>query len=167
MRKRLVRGAVVISVLAGLVMGWGCRRGDGPHTVPATGMVTFKGQPVEGALISFSPKTAELRSAIGTTNSAGRFQMMTLYPGDGAMPGSYTVTISKPLGITDAPPKDESVEAKVERSKKAVPFNVLDPATRPEPVSLLPAKYKDPATSGFTAEVKEQGSNEFTFALTE
>jgi len=168
MRKRFALG-VVVAVLLGFGPGCGGRATDAPKTVPVTGTVTFKGQPLEGATVAFSPKTTGLRSAIGTTDAAGHFKLTTLYPADGAMPGSYTVAISKTEGgAAPAPNVDTSVEATIERSKKAAMEGKMGPGVRKgASKDLLPAKYKTANTSGLTAEVKAQGGNDVTFDLTE
>lgn len=152
----------------GLLLAGGCRAKHGPHTVPVTGTVTFKGQPVDAAFVAFSPKTPGIRSAVARTDARGRFQLMTIFPADGAMPGSYAVTISK----TDAdnaplPAEDLSFEATMERSMKAPPRNLAAPPTPAPFKTLLPAKYADSATSNLAAEVKSQGVNQFTFDLAE
>lgn len=161
MRKRLVLAGAVL-LIVGVVAGPGCRR-DRLNTVLATGTVTFRGKPVEAAMVAFSPKTEGIRSAVGITDSQGRFQLMTLYSGDGAMPGAYTVTIVK----TGPPvaPIDTSFQAAVEREQKA--SRAANAEATVDPKTLLPAKYRDAQTSGLTAEVKPQGGNQFTFELTE
>lgn len=163
--RHLFSGAVLF---LGLLLAGGCRAKDGPHTVPVTGTVTFKGQPVDAALVSFSPKTTGVRSAVARTDARGRFQLMTIFPADGAMPGSYVVTISKTDADKAPPPAvDSSFEAAMERSKKAPAQSMTSPVTVAASKNFLPAKYADPATSDLAAEVKPQGANQFTFELAE
>lgn len=170
MRRPFVLLILVLAAVVELASGIGCRAKDRLNTVVATGVVTFRGKPVDGAIISFSPRTAGIRSAIGTTDSNGRFHLMTLYRDDGAMPGTYAVTIIKAApDAASAASIDTSYEATLERSKKMPPPSGSGSGVKAEigPESLLPAKYKDTATSGLTAEIKPQGENHFSFDLTE
>lgn len=155
-----------VAVLLALVVGCGRGSTDGPKTVPVTGTVKFKGQAVQGAMVVLSPKGTGLRAATGTTDSAGRFELTTLRPGDGAMPGSYAVEISKIEGAAaaDAQQEDDPIAA----SQKAAKEGKFETQGKPEVVKdLLPEKYKKAATSGLTAEVKQQGGNDLQFELTE
>lgn len=164
MRKWLA-GWLAVSVFVAFSVGCGGGAKDGPKTVPVTGTVTFKGQPVAGATVALSPKTAGLRAAVGITDAAGRFQLTTLTPGDGAMPGSYGVQIAKIEGADAA--AAPAVEDPIAASQRAAKEGKLEPLAGPEAVKdLLPVKYKSPNTSGLTAEVK-QGANDLRFDLTE
>ena len=81
-----------------------------PATVPVSGRVTWRGNPVEKATVTFSRGANDIalgEVAIGGTDADGRFEMTTHFAGQssgqGALPGDYTVTISKPIpppGVT-------------------------------------------------------------------
>jgi hypothetical protein len=125
---------------ATLLMLAGC--GDGrPAPTPVTGVVTYKGQPLEGANVVFYTKGT--RPAMGTTDGEGRFTLLTWKPGDGALQGEAVVCISK----------EESIKRKAD-----------DPYAASSK-SLLPEKYRVPAQSPLRAEVKSGEKNEFTFEL--
>lgn len=125
-----------------------------PKTVPAKGVVTYKGQPVEGATVTFMAQSAKEKGATGMTDAKGQFQLMTFAPGDGAVPGSYRVKVSK----TEMKPQvSEEQEKSLKSSGKRVPPPIVQEG--------LPKKYKSETTSGLTAEVKESGDNAFTFEL--
>jgi len=47
-------------------------------TVPVTGTVTLDGKPVEGAAVSFAPKTKGCRAAFGRTDASGKFKLTTV-----------------------------------------------------------------------------------------
>lgn len=115
------------------------------ETVPASGVVKYKGQPVAGATVSFIPKEANKPPAQAQTDAQGRFRLWTYEPGDGAVIGEYVVTILK-VKI------DESVKADDE-----------GPTIPPE--YLVPEKYIDRTTSGLTATVTAAGPNKFEFEL--
>jgi len=101
-----------------------------PETAKVTGTVKYKGDPVEGAIVTFLPAASKDmmsqgkgNAAYGTTDKNGNYTLKTFSPGDGAVPGSYIVTVTKfeqkavestpdvdsadynPPGENDAPPK--------------------------------------------------------------
>jgi len=76
-------------LLAAAVAASGCSRR--PKTVRVTGVVTYQGKPVKDAAVLFAPEKG--RPATGVTDENGRFRLMTFVPGDGAVPGEYTVAI--------------------------------------------------------------------------
>lgn len=151
MRMPLATCAVILGVV---VAGCQSRPTDPnrPKTVPVSGIVTYKGQPVEGATVTFI-STAGKRGAVATTDSAGRFVMTTFAPKDGVIPGSYQVSIQKTI-IEGAPEEGATGKAGEE-----------PPAGTPK--DLLPAKYKDASKSGLTVEIKEGGANDLKFDLTD
>lgn len=120
--------------------------------VPTSGTVTYQGTPVEGASVTFSPEMSG-RACSGLTDESGRFEMTTLQPGDGAMPGKYTVLISKTevVGVLS----DEEALAAMQAGKERTVSHK----------DLLPVKYKSAASSDLSAEVAAGGNNEFEFDL--
>ncbi|TWU17191.1 hypothetical protein Pla52o_53660 [Novipirellula galeiformis] len=146
-----------VLLLAGIASLVGCGTDAGlDGTIPAAGTVTWQGQPVEGAVVAFIP-TDGSRPASGRTDASGQFELTTLKANDGAMPGSYTVTISKSeVDGTEM----SSEEARAYFEKHGQPPTVSKK-------ELLPVKYKRPDQSGLTAEVSVSGENQFPFDLTE
>ena len=97
MGSSIARFFAAVCVLGGLA---GCSGSSGSvGCVAVSGTVTFKGAPVDGANVTFTPQGTGLRAAFGTTDSSGRFSLTTLKPGDGAMAGLYSVTIAKSSGV--------------------------------------------------------------------
>ncbi len=127
-----------------------------PKTVPVSGTVTYNGDPVEGATVTFMTDSAEGKGAVGRTDASGHFTLMTFEPGDGAVPGNYKVTVTKTK--TEGTLSEEEANKYLERGENPPAPAVTD---------LLPEKYKSPETSGLTAEVTEGGENNFTFELTD
>lgn len=84
--------------------------------VNVSGKVTFDSEPVEGAVVTFVAKSGPSRSSTATTDSQGEYFMTTPPAGDGVLPGSYDVVISKlilPDGSpvpADVPPMDVGAE---------------------------------------------------------
>jgi len=89
---QVIARAVVIVCLLGIVSGCG-RRSGYPPTAPVVGVVTMDGQPLVDATIMFSPSNG--RSAMGKTDTAGRYELY--YTGEikGGMLGPCRVSISK------------------------------------------------------------------------
>ena len=123
-----------------------------PKTVPVTGTVTYNGEPVEGATVTFIATSGQARGAVATTDASGKFSATTFDPGDGAIPGSYKVMIAKtvlePAGPDAAPGLDGEEPSDVAKD-------------------MLPAKYKDATQSGLTAEVQDGSGAVLTFELTD
>jgi hypothetical protein len=80
------------------------------------GVVTFDGQPLEGATVIFVPSGEVASTAAGPTDAQGRFELTTRSPGDGVMPGDYRVTITKKeIPMRPEPNKEGIVDAKSAR----------------------------------------------------
>jgi hypothetical protein len=118
--------------------------------------VTYNGEPVEGATVVFGAASEGAQTATGITDSAGKFTLTTFEKGDGAVPGSYTVAISKTetTGGMSAEEEHAAMEAGEEVEEA-------------ETIQRLPEKYLDGPTSGLTAEVPADGPKDFTFELTD
>jgi hypothetical protein len=158
---------LALAALAGCPGG-----GTGVGTVPVTGTVTLDGSPVSGASVAFSPKSADGRAAAGVTDASGRFELTTVAGGDGAMPGSYAVTITKAAGQALAPGQDpRSMGGQLSAEQKEAASAAAKQATGAGGAgagaeSAVPDKYASADTSGFTAEVTAGGDNDFTFEMT-
>lgn len=157
---RLLIAVAVASLL-------GCQRSGGPSTAAVTGTVTFKGKPVAGAIVTFAPKAPPARAAAGTTDASGRFRLTTLTPGDGAMAGSYSVTVTKVTRPTGLPAESGAIPPEAEAALRKAKEEAKKTEGTEESKDLLPEKYKGAATSGLTAEVKAGQKNDFTFDLKE
>jgi len=136
-------------------------------TVPVSGTVTLDGTPVEGAKVVFAPTSGGGSAASGVTDASGRYKLTTLNPGDGALAGSYAVMISKTeqTGGDAASAAVKPGMSDEEATKAAMEAHVAGGEAEPEFTDLLPAKYKDPAASGLTADVAKGGETEFNFEL--
>jgi hypothetical protein len=153
----VVHRTSIVIVIGFAVVGqaFGCGSGDDkfkaqrPEVATAKGVVTYKGRPVEGATIVFAPRGGAT-AATGRTDSSGRFSVSAFPPDAGAVPGNYTVTISK-----------------TEELPQTAPASHDAPADVPRPRSLIPEKYSVAESSGLTATVPEDGTSDLTFELTD
>jgi hypothetical protein len=84
--------------LAAILVGccWGCGSGSAvpPSLISVKGKVTYKGQPVTKGIVRFEPDGFG-RMATGELQSDGTFELSTLKPGDGAVPGEHRVTVNE------------------------------------------------------------------------
>jgi hypothetical protein len=120
-----------------------------PKTVPASGVVTLDGKPLDGAQVILVPDGPAATGAFGTTDSSGRFSLRAYDEKEGAIPGSYKVQVSK------------TIEVKLEG-----PAGSLDGG---DPVRFdyaVPAKYTGAQTSGLTATIPDAGTTDLRFELT-
>ena len=127
----------------------GCGGSGGLATVKVSGIVTFDGEPLAGASVTFDPKTpGQGHEGFATTDANGRYQLSTaLGAADaGTTPGDYLVAIRKTEEDPNAPP----------------PARGFLPRT----ISVIPERYAQTGTSGLTATVENKRSNEINFALT-
>lgn len=139
--------ATLATVISGTTVISGCGGGPrGPVTAPVAGTVTYQGKPIPKLSVAFLPDKGMV--ATGTTDEQGQFTLMTSKPGDGAMPGSYRVSIK---AVPDTTP----------------PMPGFPGAEQPDPASPIPAKYGDPATSGLSGNVDASRKNDFKFDLTD
>ncbi|TVS12186.1 MAG: carboxypeptidase regulatory-like domain-containing protein [Planctomycetaceae bacterium] len=149
-----------MTLAAGLLIGWtGCGSRtdpDRPRTVPASVTVLYLGQPVQGATVTFHPDDSQQRGSTARTDASGRADMWTFDPGDGVMPGSYSVTVSKMTAVVMPDPDSMSPE---EYERLAQKMEAQAPAHE------VPERYSRVATSGLVAEVTDGEDNQFTFEL--
>ena len=113
--------------------------GCGPKTVPVTGTISYRNQPVADATVLFTPQGPG-RSATGVTDAQGKFSLGTESPGDGAIPGEYAVSVTP----KQTPPAegDYSIGS--------------DPP--------FPLRYSDPTATDLKATVKDE-KNDFPLEL--
>ena len=133
-----------------------------------TGAVNYGGKPVPAGKITFKPaddKAKGTRGAYGDVKD-GKYTLTTSDPNDGALVGSYQVSISD-LQVDMKAVEDETSDL-AKKKTFDMPAGMVDPVMSAKAVKKakngLPAKYATPATSGLKAEVKAQ-SNTIDFDL--
>jgi hypothetical protein len=151
------RVAALAGVGAVLVLGCGDTTGL-EKRYPVSGKVTYQGKPLEKGRINFIPTQADGRAAGGEVEN-GDYSLTTAEPGDGAMPGSYKVTIFA-VQVDDTKLKEIAKGGQFHHD--ATFAKAVKNAKR-----LVPAKYQLPETSGLTAEVKAQTNSGVDFELTD
>lgn len=147
----------LILCLVCLSVGFGCGGGSDkfkasrPKTVPAGGILTRKGTPVGGALITFVPKTPDGTAASALTSEDGSFEMQAFPPDSGAVPGQYTAVVVKNPVDDTAPAAADSHDAPPPKPKKG----------------LLPEKYGKASTSTILIDLPEEGRTDMKIDIKE
>ena len=129
-------------------LGCGPNTSHLPKTVPASGVVTLDGKPVEGAQVVIVPAIEGVTGAFGTTDSGGKFTLRAFQEKDGAIPGDYKVQVSK------------TVEVKLKGAAGS-----LDGG---DPVRFdygVPPKYTGVKTSGLSVTIPDTGIRDINLAL--
>jgi hypothetical protein len=127
-----------------LLLTVGCDAASSPF-LPVRGKVAYRGVPVQGGLIVFTPdarRGAHGAIAMGEIQTDGSYSLRT-EKSFGAAPGWYRVTVAALGG--------NSVHLQGDRY--------------PIPPSLLPERYRDPELSQLSCEIKPERANEIDFNL--
>ena len=67
-----------------------------PLLMKVEGIITFNGKPLSGGLVMFLPANEKGgRPASGLVNAKGEFDLGTVNPGDGIVPGVYQVVVTQ------------------------------------------------------------------------
>ncbi|MDR0611869.1 MAG: carboxypeptidase-like regulatory domain-containing protein [Planctomycetaceae bacterium] len=130
----------------------GCSESNIIDTEAVTGTVTFNGQPLEGASVSFSPKVSgQGTPATGITDTQGNYVLQTPLGAAqaGTSQGEYIVLIRKYTA------KSTGQKLKNERGGET---------EMTQPVNILPEIYADPTKTPLSASVKS-GKNTYDFDL--
>ncbi len=143
---------VAVAVLVVLQTGCGVGDSNARPTAPVTVTVTYKGKPVDGAIVQFI-SVENPQPAVGTTDSAGVCKLTTYNSNDGAIVGSNVITISK-----------NEIDSKNIKPVRPEDKDLVGITPPPNLKSLIPQKYSFPGSSGLKEEVKN-GKNAFTFDL--
>ncbi|MBY0513260.1 MAG: hypothetical protein K2P78_05040 [Gemmataceae bacterium] len=128
----------------------GCSGPDGQKPVfPVGGKVTFNGESMAGAIITFHPlDNPDLRAqrSTGVADKDGVYELTTYPKEDGAPAGEYAVTVYWP-------------------DQRAAKGKAVDSSDEPELApDRLKRSYADPKTTKLRATVREQ-SNTIDFTL--
>jgi hypothetical protein len=145
----------------------GCGTKKRLDTVPVSGTVTLDGTAVEGASVVFAPTKSGGMAASGATDASGRYKLTTRDPNDGALAGSYSVMVSKTEVQGSASEAFKPGMSREEAEKVAEAYRKAPKGKKAatQTKEHLPAKYKNPATSDFKADVIKGGQTEFNFEL--
>jgi hypothetical protein len=136
----------VVSVLLASQLGCGPDVSHLPATVPAEGVVTLDGQPVENAAVMFIADAGNYH-ATAMTDATGKFSLRAFDQKDGVVPGSYKVEVNKTI-VTGG----DNASTDGEGAAPNVQFG-------------LPAKYSTVGTSGLTQTIPDAGATDIKIDL--
>ncbi|QDT52377.1 hypothetical protein Pan44_03870 [Caulifigura coniformis] len=125
---------------------------------PALARVTFKGEPVEGAVVRLVAPNPNQPGAAGRTDDEGKCRLTTYEADDGAAAGNYMVLISKVEAMSETPASGG------DDSDEYVPPSET-PTAPAKRDNELPPKYNNPARTPLNAVVTSEGPNEYVFEL--
>jgi hypothetical protein len=132
------RNFALLFLLGAVVIGGCGKRISVPSTVPVSGVVKYKGKPLQGIRVTLHHQPEKAKSEFiptGQTGPDGKFSLSTGAPGNGAPPGTYVATFEKPeIG---SPASTSSIETEVD---------------------AFGGKFSDPAKSKWTVTI-EKGDN--------
>ena len=164
------RGLLLITACI-LGLASGCSRGrQYPPTHSVSGVVTVEGQPVADAIVSFLPDDGQ-NPANGSTDASGRYELTSFTRGDGAMEGSFRVTIvkyekegeDKPAASAEKPAAE--AESEETGNEDYVPAGMVVSQYDTGPKNLLPKQYADQQKTPLTATVSpEENSIDFNLS---
>lgn len=147
-------------LLTAVICGCGRTLAPPEPVYPVTGVVTYKGQPVVGADLTFF-NAEKKRSAFGRTNDKGEYKLTTFSANDGAVEGRSIMVVTKYV-----PPQVTAPEPDIESEAYQPPgYGVQTPVKSPALKSEVPARYADQATSGLIAVVTKEGPNKVDVEL--
>ncbi len=156
---RICRGIVLLSLLAGL----GCSTSGKP--IKVEGVVMLDGKPLPNAAITLLPDDAQGRPASGVSGTDGSFRLTTLSSGDGAMAGTYKVTVNltdtpneKPIDIKDAKGMMDAMKEAQEKAQKAGPKKANLPVTYTDPSRTTLKQVIPPPEGKMTLDLRNTGS---------
>lgn len=165
-------GVLVISGV--LLCQTGCRHGMRlSGLVPARGTLTYNGVPVEKANILFEPVSVsgDARICYAVTRSDGRFEMTSLHPGDGVLPGKYKVVVRK-IDSTARVETENTAPLFLQAPSQHSAARSLSPkesmARNAASVKhLLPAKYASADSSDLEIEIGKKGDRNIAIDLSD
>jgi hypothetical protein len=141
---RLVLLATALACAAGCG-GSGLRKVEGE--------VLLDDQPVAGALVVFQREDSGGPPANAVTDEAGHFRLSTFASGDGVLPGTYKVTVSKyadpPGPAITLQPSDPGYLEQYEKAQRA--------RLKAPPRPLLPVVYENMTTTPLRQRVPPEG----------
>jgi hypothetical protein len=157
----MLRQIVTLSAILCLATA-GCNSSNRPPTYPVSGTVIMNGKPLEGAAVVFVPAegVAGPQAATGITDAEGKYKLGTFTADDGAIAGEYRIKVSKFDG--KKPSKEEQEKYISYEEEQKMQFG--DEKPTPPAKNILPPKYANEATSGFTHTVTK-GKNSVDLKL--
>jgi hypothetical protein len=166
----MYRHGLRISALVGALVLAALSCGCQGRPTKVEGIVTLDGKPVEGATVTFLPKDGSGRSASGLTGSDGVFHLTTFNTGDGALPGTYKVTVTIHESVTGSGPPNtsspDSMKKIMMEGFKKSDTEARGKSKKPSPIPAVyrevrstPLQYQVPVDGRLALELKSTGGS--------
>lgn len=139
MNRRAWIRVAACAVVAAFPISCGKRSGE---STSVRGQVLYRGDPIAGGTVAFVPDVErgfDGPMATATADPNGSFELVA-EDGKPLKPGWYRIAIAAPAGTVSVP-------------------------TSEQPYTGLPARYRNPALSGLSREIKPGVENVFAFDL--
>jgi hypothetical protein len=146
MRMQTLRYAAAFILITQMFCG--CSSSNKP--VEVEGIVLLDNEPVAEATVLFIPDGNSGQPAHGWTDENGKFQLTTFKENDGALPGSYKVTVTKSVPPPQPPEADPGDAKSVVAHFKAI-------KQQKKVKSPLPAMYASAQSTPFHYTVPVEG----------
>lgn len=164
MKRSNVRWTVIIALA---MLAIGCSSGaekaaPRAKVYKATGTVTYLGNPLIGAAVTFSPEDKQ-PAAIGRTNDSGEFSLTTYRAGDGAAAGKFKVLVTMTDSAAGGTPAD--AHGTDPQSDYSTPGNAHSAKAGKGNANILPAKFSDLSQTPLSATIDPSKDNKFPFEL--
>ncbi len=155
----------LLAIAASAVLVSGCAKDTGHRKT--TGVVTYNGEPVEGATVVFIPSVQGGASGSAMTDAKGAYSATSGSVGEGLLPGEYKVTISKREEVVDEDQAAfEAGEITYDELQERKYGNGGLSGTGAVGKSLVPEIYSNAAATPLTVTVTDDASkNKFDFDL--
>jgi hypothetical protein len=150
----------------------GCSR-DPSDAVPlaaADGTVTFRGSPLAGATVTFFPEKGPLAQAV--TGLDGKFTFKTdtragvaIGPVKVSVSADQAVNSAAADGFSKAPQTPAEQQEYMKKAGEMAQARKKAPSSETAPVSVIPARYNKPQSSGLSYTIKADGDNHFQIEL--
>jgi hypothetical protein len=155
---KFVRSSIFALLSASAVLAAGCGDDGGlekRHSV--SGTVTYKGAPVKSGRISFVPTKPDGHAASGNIVD-GQYYLTTLNPGDGALPGTYKITVDdRELDAAKVKADTDAMAKRTGAVYNAIPQELQAKALKLAK-GIVPGKYQIASTSDIEKEVKAESN---------
>ena len=153
------RSSIFALLSASALLAAGCGGDDGglEQRYSVSGTVTYKGEPVKKARISFVPTKPDGHAASGTVVD-GQYNLTTLNPSDGAIPGTYKITVDdRELDAAQVKADTDAMAKKTGAVYNAIPQELQAKALK-QAKGIVPGKYQIASTSDVEKEVKAESN---------
>lgn len=152
MRKFYAAQIVLVACLWVSGCGGNDVKDDRPDTVPVKITIEYQGKAISGANVVLSPVNGKAgKAASGLTNEEGVASVRAFTDREGAVPGEYTVMVTKSEAVSENAVPEDSAEYVDPGSAKAKKGGKSQ-----GPKQLLPKKYASASSSPLKLTIGQQ-----------